>query len=278
MTLQSDSMHDLYSMACSKVYIYGDDIITRGLKVRELNNVELVLTNPRDRLVNSPARNMSLRYMVGEMCFYLNGSTDLDSIAFYGPFWRRVSDDGVTVRSAYGYRLFNLGQFEYAVKCLLEDPTTRKAVMPIYAPTDAVKSKDNPCTMFLQLMIRNNALNCYVFMRSNDIWLGLPYDAAFFTFLQEMCYNSLLLAMPTLRLGSYFHHATSLHCYDEHIDDIWEVQCEEDVLNEFMPAMTRADLSTWFVQLIEHEIEYRKHKYAVPTLPGMQGWMLKQLR
>jgi thymidylate synthase len=265
---------------CRALYLYGDDVTTRGLKVRELTNVQLELKQPRARIASSKVRKMSMRYMVGELCFYLNKSTRLEDIAYYGSFWRRVSDDGETVRSAYGNRLFN-GQFKYAIDCLFSDKYSRKAVMSIYAASDAVESKDNPCTIALQLLIRRDKLDCYAFMRSNDGWLGLPYDLAFFTIVQEMALVVLQPAYPGLTMGSYFHHATSLHCYDEHVDALWPIAEERGLTSVDMPEMTKQDVTEWFSELLMWEQAYRED--GKPPLPfnvllGMQGWLAQWLK
>jgi hypothetical protein len=48
-------------------------------------------------------------------------------------------------------------------------------------------------------------------MRSNDVFLGVPYDVFSFTMLQEY------IAMRTgFQLGSYFHNAGSFHLYERH--------------------------------------------------------------
>ena len=159
----------------------------RGLKVHETLNAKLILRNPRDRIITLPSRKFSKRYFVGELSFYLSGSNDLEFIAHYAPFWRQVSDNGKIVNSAYGKRLFldfnssGYIQFNYAIKCLKEDKDSRKSIMMIYDPCDAKESKDNPCTMYLQFFIRNDKLIAEAHMRSNDIWLVIPYDIAFFT-------------------------------------------------------------------------------------------------
>lgn len=278
MQIISRNINEAYSKVCRAVYLYGEDVETRGLKVRELTNVQIELKNPRERIITSTTRAMSMCYMVGELCFYLNKATSLEQIAYYGAFWRRVSDDGKTVRSAYGHRLFN-GQLQYAITVLSNDMYSRKAVMPIYNPTDAVESKDNPCTMFLQFLIRQGRLDCYTFMRSNDIWLGLPYDIAFFTIVQEIVLTVLRTTYPHLLMGSYFHHATSLHCYNEHIDELWDISSEQTCTNVVMPEVTLYDVTGWFQDLLIYEQAYRTNTRPISVgNDGLQGWLGQWLK
>ena len=278
MNITGNTMNEVYRRLCIELYLNGDNVSPRGLSTCELTNVQIELTDPRARVLSSTVRNMSMKYMVGELCFYLGGSTSLEQIAHYGPFWRQVSDDGVTVNSAYGRRLFGYYQFQYAVQCLITDAMSRKVVMPIYDATDSRTSKDNPCTMFLQLMIRRERLDCYTFMRSNDVWLGLPYDLAFFTFLQEMALIKLRRVYPDLQMGSYFHWAASMHCYEEHIEDLWAVYDERRLKVIEMPPVMDDDVETWFSALLEYEKAYRTHELGNMTPSGVQSWLAQYLR
>lgn len=263
MTIVKDNMHNAYRQICDDLYLEGDDVVTRGLGVRELLDVELVIENPHDRFIGNAARNVDMLYLMGELCFFLDSRTDLKSIAYYSKFWNKISDDGETVNSAYGSRLFNTlnmyaeKQFGYALKCLMEDQYSRKAVMTIYDRDDARKSSDNPCTMFLQLIIRNDKLHLYSFMRSNDVWLGLPYDVAFFTLIQEIAYTILKPAYPNLDLGAYHHHATSMHCYEQHIDELWNIKHNKAPDHVIAPTLVDIDVTNWFDDILTYEKAFR---------------------
>jgi hypothetical protein len=95
---------------------------------------------------------------------------------------------------------------------LKADPDTRQAVIPIFRTSDQkmATSKDYPCTLTLQFLIREGRLNLLVNMRSNDCLLGLPYDVSQFGILGKAMAG--WLGIPT---GWYAHHAGSMHSYDE---------------------------------------------------------------
>jgi thymidylate synthase len=76
------------------------------------------------------------------------------------------------------------------------------------------ESKDIPCTVMLHFMIRNFKLNLTVYMRSNDAWLGLPYDL--FNFTQIQCQVAVKLGYPP---GNYYHIAGSMHVYTHNTAD-----------------------------------------------------------
>lgn len=75
------------------------------------------------------------------------------------------------------------------------------------------RSKDIPCTVAWHFQVRNDRLNLTVFMRSNDVWLGLPYDLVSFTTVQRVI-ASALGYLP----GEYHHVVSNLHLYEQHFE------------------------------------------------------------
>jgi thymidylate synthase len=282
--LKADSASVLYHNCC-KALTNAEEITARGLKTKEIIGFRAELTSPQNRLICNPSRALDKRYLVGELCYFLAGRTDLSSIYYYSKFWAKVSDDGETVNSAYGHRLFydknahKYTQLDYVLDMLKEDPYSRKAVMPIYGKDNAYKSSDNPCTMFLQFFIRDNALECHTFMRSNDIWLGFPYDIAFFTLVQEIVFMALKHYFTNLRLGSYFHNVTSMHAYERDWLGVSKCSEPEAYQPEVQPSLTTPDISNWFNDLLTFEkakrgvVLYKKSGFTTP----FQDWCKAQL-
>lgn len=282
--LETFNATTMYQKCCAAL-VNAPVVVARGLATKELIGFRGEITNPQNRLVLNPSRALDRRYLVGELCYFLAGRTDLASIYHYSKFWAKVSDDGETVNSAYGYRLFyeknthEYTQLDYILDILKEDPYSRKAVMPIYNKDNAHKSNDNPCTMFLQFFIRNNALECHAFMRSNDIWLGFPYDVAFFTLVQEIVYLSLKHPYPDLLLGSYFHNVTSLHAYERDWKGVKNCSAAEAYTPEVPPLLMPNDIDNWFNDLLTFEkaqrgvVYYKKSGFVTP----FQDWCKSQL-
>lgn len=71
------------------------------------------------------------------------------------------------------------------------------------------RSKDVPCTVAWHFTVRDGALILTVFMRSNDVWLGLPYDLLNFTTVQRV-----VASMLDLKVGEYRHIVSNLHIYE----------------------------------------------------------------
>jgi thymidylate synthase len=85
-------------------------------------------------------------------------------------------------------------------------------------------------------------------MRSNDLFLGLPYDVFLFTFLQELMSIEL-----GVQLGTYFHYAGSMHAYDRDGAKIASIASASGVHSMSMPALENPEELLTFTN-VEREI------------------------
>lgn len=177
----------------------------------EIINATTVIEDPTRSLVNSGVRKLTTRYAIGEMLWYMSGNSKLSEIQKYTKNWDRMSDDGVFVNSNYGWCIqekYGFNQWEHIKELLKKDPNTRQAVLHIKT-ADRKPSKDVNCTVCLQFFIRDNKLYLTTYMRSNDLWMGFPYDV--FQFMNMQVLMSMELG---IELGTYTHIAGSLHLYE----------------------------------------------------------------
>lgn len=213
--MRYESLNSAWIDICSKL-VNCHETAPRGLKCKELINYSFTLDNPRNRIISFKDRLTNPFYLVGELLWYLSGSNRLDFIAYYSKFWNRCSDDGETLNSAYGFRLFsskhpaiNFNQVDHIVTLLKNDSYTRQAVLHFKTPSN-ISTNDEVCTLSMQFLLRDNKLHANTVMRSNDINFGMTYDVYFFTFLQE-----LIAVKLDVELGSYTHFVGSLHLYEK---------------------------------------------------------------
>ena len=223
--LKAYNIDDMYRHMCRDIYYDGSDIAG----TRELNNYMITLTNLDQVFIN--VRNASKNYAAAELLWYLNGRNDVKFIGKYASLWNKLTDDGVTNNSAYGYILkykHGFDQVEKMVELLKADPNSRRAVININVPNERViETKDEMCTICLVFQLRDGKLNCTGIMRSNDIYTGTIYDIPYFVLIQKYIADSL-----GVEYGTYTHIAISLHCYDRHLDkvrDIADIGKKDDI-------------------------------------------------
>lgn len=184
-----------------------------GDVVWECIDAHIVMTNPTRNLSHNKIRDMSIRYAIGEYLWYESATNLLKPIQMFTKGWDRMTDDGETVNSNYGHLIkskYGFDQFDMCYQELLQAPQSRRAVIHYKYPWNFVESpsKDVPCTLSQQFIIRDNELHSIVNMRSNDIWNGIPYDIFFFT-----CNQIKLAMLLNIKVGTYMHNAGSLHMY-----------------------------------------------------------------
>ena len=196
----------------------GRLISTRGENVYERDHVTVEL-NMNYPVLTVPERKLNYRFMTAEAEWILRGSNRIADLIPYNSKMAAFSDDGETLYGAYGVRFVE--QLDHVINTLRHDPNTRQATMTTWIPNPP-KTKDVPCTIALDFKIREGRLNTHVFMRSSDLWLGLPYDV--FTFSMMTCRvlerlnvtpgGSAMVFSP----GTLYVTAASSHLYERDLD------------------------------------------------------------
>lgn len=186
----------------------------RGMEVREEINGSYAVPMPAyislvERKVNEP-------FMFAEAAWIISGSNRLDEITPFMKGYANFSDDGVFMRGAYGPKVVD--QLGYVTDSLEKDLDTRQAVMTIWRERPG-PSKDIPCTVAMQFLVRDNKLNAITTMRSQDIVLGFTYDVFTFSMIAKSVQLLLNERGHRVGLGTLFVNAGSLHLYEKHYND-----------------------------------------------------------
>ena len=213
--IKSNSINKVWTRALWHVATHGELSAPRGLLIKECLGMSLQfpLTTP---LLTVPERKVNHAYMAAEVCWMLSGSNRVEDIQPWAPsYGEKYSDDGETVYGAYGPKL--AAQLPYVIQALIDDPSTRQAVISTWIESPK-KSKDIPCTTSLQWLIRNGKLHCINTMRSSDLWLGWPNDVFTFAMVSQYIMLYLRRAGVHVELGNLIFNAGSMHLYEKN----WE--------------------------------------------------------
>lgn len=204
-----DDLQNGYVDIVATVCEQGTPVAPRGQATREVLGATIVLTDPRRSLPIGVGRKLNPAIAAVEALQLIGGVSHPELMVRVAKNFDQFRDGGA-FHGAYGPRI--RAQLPRAVDRLLLDPDTRQAVVTIWDPAlDAHVEglHDYPCTIALQWMIRDGKLDAHTFMRSNDVWWGLAYDAFQFCQLQFTVAHALRLPV-----GTYYHHANSLHVYE----------------------------------------------------------------
>lgn len=218
--IKGNNITDVWRKLIGDLFVAGQRSAPRGFETREILNVTIEVLNGLNNIIVSKERDLNYRFMIAEWLWIMGGLNDVESLAQYNSIMRKFSDDGSILNGAYGPRLSI--QWDYVIKSLKKSHETRQAVASIWTPSPE-SSKDIPCTVSLQWLIREKKLHCIINMRSSDVWLGLPYD--YFSFSQLTNMVSSKIEIP---VGSITMNLGSSHLYASNNLGALKVLVEED--------------------------------------------------
>lgn len=212
-TIIGSKFHEVWDSLVHALLTSPDQVVSpRGIKVQERTAVTIKVENGLENVLVNSSRDLNYRIMVSEWLWIALGRADLAPLLRYNKRMAEFSDNSISLYGAYGQRLG--AQLRGAEQKLAKDPDTRQACAVIWNSEDVFSSsKDIPCTLSLQWLIRQEKLNCIVSMRSSDVWLGLPYD--FFVFSQL---TNMLAARLKVPVGWLCMHLGSSHLYETNIE------------------------------------------------------------
>ena len=223
---EGNTVYEVYEQLIKE--LLTKDFEQNGTK--EITNCILKIDNPTLDNIEFYHRAFSNKYSEAELRWYWSGDNSCETIGKHAKMWLRLSDDGKTNNSAYGYiihKKYNKDQLQEVIKELEKDSTSRKAVIVINDPTiNKLKTKDLQCTIAIQFLIRNNMLEETVYMRSNDVYFGFPYDYVYFLSLGQYIAKHF-----NIKISSYVHCATSMHMYKKDVQSFEEDTKSVKVIN-----------------------------------------------
>lgn len=189
--------------------------------------------NPIDQLLTLRNRGFNPYFAIVEAAWILCGKNSLTPLKTMVANFSKYSDDGKTLNGAYGFRMrkyFGQDQLSQSIDLLKADPSSRRAVLTLYSPDDLSRtSLDIPCNTTIYLKIRNGKLDITVLNRSNDLFLGVPYNVFVFNCIQK--YAATALGVDT---GVQRHFTDSLHLYQsniEKVDNIIQTNDRDEILS-----------------------------------------------
>jgi len=166
------SVNSEWQRTLRDLILLGNSTSPREMDTFEILNHSMVIPMTRP-VLKIKERKLGYKFLHAEAAWICSGSNLVRELEPYSNEISRFSDDGIRFFGAYGPKVVD--QLSYVTASLERDPYTRQAVMNIWRE-NPYRTKDVPCTISLQFLIRDKQLHCIANMRSSDIWLGVPYD------------------------------------------------------------------------------------------------------
>jgi thymidylate synthase len=221
---------------------FGEHRLPRGNQCLSLFNQssEISMIDPIFSLLE---RKINYRFMFAEARMILTGSNQTSFIEPYCKNILKFSDDGFVFQGAYGPKVTE--QIRYIVDVLTKDRHTRQAVINIWRENPR-ESKDIPCTLSMQFIVTNNdLLNMHVTMRSNDLWLGFPYDVFNFSMIAHFVSSMLYFHPPPTTL---YLNVADQHIYDRDIQNLFNYSTWKDKSTNIKIPTTPRGILDWLTE------------------------------
>lgn len=185
----------------------------------------LHIEEPSERWVVSRTPALNPAFALVEVFWIVAGRNDAAFPTFWNPALSRFCGTSADFHGAYGYRLrkhFGIDQLDRVYRALCETPDSRQCVLQFWDSAVDLPNNDGspaaediPCNVVAFPKVRNNKLDWMQVVRSNDIFLGMPYNFVQFTSIQEML-SGWLGVVP----GGYHQLSDSLHIYTRDLEAV----------------------------------------------------------
>jgi thymidylate synthase len=172
-------------------------------------------------------KKVSFKNIAVELLWFLRGDTNTAYLKQHGvTIWDEWADKDGNLGPVYGKQWRDFGgvdQIAEIEKQLKNDPTSRRIILSAWNPAEIKDMALPPCHMVAQFYIGNdNTLNCLLYQRSADLFLGVPYNIASYSLLTYM------LAHTHGFIPGFLKHVMGdAHIYSNHIEQV-DLQIDRD--------------------------------------------------
>lgn len=155
-----------------------------GVEIKMLDQPHSFTIDMRDGRLPVPSNRRYYPHVAAtEVAWQFMGTQDPEFIVKRAPkLWSKFVEDG-KLKTAYGYRWlehFGRNQLALAVHELRDNPTNRQLYISAWDPSSdglgGPQPKNIPCPVGFSLTRVKDHINLAVFIRSSDVFVGLPYD------------------------------------------------------------------------------------------------------
>lgn len=193
-------------------------------------------------------KKLHLKSIIYELLWFLQGSTNVKYLQEHGvKIWDEWADKDGNLGPVYGYQWRHFGERKYEASAptyyengewkdtqimtlsgvdqikelidgLKKNPNGRRHIVTAWNPADLPQQKLPPCHMMMQFNVRENKyLDCQMYQRSADSFLGVPFNIASYALLTMM-----VAQVVGLEPGDFIHTFGDVHIYKNHVLQVEE--------------------------------------------------------
>ena len=117
------------------------------------------------------------------------------------------------------YRGKGIDQLQNVIDLIKNEPNSRRIILNSWNASDLDKMALPPCHVMCQFNVdtKNNKLDCQLYQRSGDMFLGVPFNIASYAFLTHI-----IGKITGYQVGRLIHILGDTHIYESHLDAVKE--------------------------------------------------------
>ena len=163
-----------------------------------------------------------LRSIIHELIWLLSGNTNIKYLHDNKvTIWDEWADENGDLGPVYGHqwRNFNsqgVDQIKDVIERIKKNPQDRRLIVSAWNPVQINEMALPPCHCFFQFDVTpDGKLNCMLYQRSCDMFLGVPFNIASYSLLTMM-----VAQVCGLKLGEFVHTLGNTHIYSNHFEQV----------------------------------------------------------
>jgi thymidylate synthase len=241
-----------YLDALQHIVVNGEDVSDRtGVGTRSVFGYQMHF-NLQDGFPAVTTKKLAWRSIVGELLWFLEGSTDERRLAERTfekdraelidkkTIWTANADSqGVALGytntelikqlgPVYGHQWRHFDahedgldekadQITWLINEIKTNPDSRRLVLSAWNPNQIKEMALPPCHTIAQMRVMNGRLSCQLYQRSADMFLGVPFNIASYSLLTYM-----LAQICSLKVGRFVWTGGDCHIYNNHSEQVKE--------------------------------------------------------
>lgn len=167
-------------------------------------------------------KKVYLRAIIHELIWLLSGNTNIKYLHDNNvTIWDEWADENGNLGPVYGHqwRNFNsqgIDQIKDVIERIKKNPQDRRLIVTAWNPAQINEMALPPCHCFFQFDVTpDGKLNCQLYQRSCDMFLGVPFNIASYSLLTMM-----VAQVCGLKPGEFVHTLGNTHIYSNHFEQV----------------------------------------------------------
>jgi len=167
-------------------------------------------------------KKLHLKSIIYELLWFLRGDTNTNYLHEHGvTIWDEWADKQGNLGRIYGAQWCewrgpdgrSINQIDQVIDQIQKQPDSRRLIVSAWNAGELDQMALAPCHALFQFFVQDGELDCQLYQRSADLFLGVPFNVASYALLTMM-----VAQVCKLKPGVFVHTFGDLHLYANHLD------------------------------------------------------------